>query len=186
VKAFAALYRALDETPKTTEKVEALQRYFADAGPADAAWAIYFLSGRKPRRLVSAPKLRQWTIEASEVPAWLFEECYHAVGDLAETLALLLPTPSGSNDLLLHRWIEERLLPLQTAAEPELREAVLQAWAEMDDQQRFLWNKLLTGNFRVGVSQQLVIRALAQLSGCEAGVIAHRLMGNWEPTPAFY
>jgi DNA ligase-1 len=186
VKAFADLYAALDETTKTNEKVEALVRYFAQAAAADAAWAVFFLVGRKPRQVVPSARLWAWACQAAGIPDWLFTECYDAVGDIAETVALLLPAPQQSSDLPLHHWVEDRLLPLRGMAEADQKSALLQAWQEMDDRQRYVWNKLITGAFRVGVSQQLVTRALAQVSGREQAVIAHRLMGDWQPTPAFY
>lgn len=186
MKAFADLYTALDETTKTNEKVDALVRYFQNAPPADAAWALYFLSGRRLKGLISAPKLRSWAVEAAGLPDWLFDESYDAVGDSAETIALLLPPSNASNDLPLRYWIEERILPLKALADDEQRAAMLDAWAALDGQQRFVWNKLITGGFRVGVSQLLLIRALANVSGVHNEVIAHRLMGTWEPTPTFY
>ena len=186
MKAFADLYAALDETNKTGAKVAALTRYFAAAPSADAAWAVYFLIGRKPRQVVPSRKICAWATEAAGLPDWLFEECYHAVGDMAETITLVLPAPRQSSDLPLRRWVEERLLPLRRLPEPEQREAVVAAWRELDRRQRFVWNKLITGSFRVGVSQQLVTRALAQAARLEPAVVAHRLMGSWEPTPSFY
>ncbi len=186
MKAFADLYAALDETNKTSEKIAALTRYFAAAPPGDAAWAIYFLTGRKPRQVVPNPKLWTWAVEASGLSAWLFEECYHAVGDVAETIALALPEPARSSDLSLQHWVEERLLPLRGMPEAEQKQALFAAWQELDRRQRFVWNKLITGAFRVGVSQQLVTRALAEVTGSDAAVIAHRMMGAWQPTPAFY
>jgi DNA ligase-1 len=186
MKAFARLYTALDETNKTNEKIDALTRYFAEAPAADAAWAVYFLSGRKPRQVVPTRKLCAWAMELADVPEWLFNECYESVGDLGETIALLLPAPEASNDIPLHRWVEERLLPLRGADEVAQRESVIAAWLQMDSPQRYVWNKLITGSFRVGVSQGLVTRALALVKGVDANVVAHRLMGNWEPTPAFY
>ena len=186
MKAFADLYTALDETTKTGEKVEALVRFFRDAPAADAAWAVYFLIGRKPRSVVPSPKLRLWAAAEAGVPDWLFQESYDAVGDLAETIALLLPEPERSSDRPLAHWVEDRLLPLRGMPEDAQRAALREAWAEMDRTQRFVWNKLIGGSFRVGVSQQLVTRALAKVMGVEAAVIAHRLMGDWEPTPAFY
>ena len=186
MKDFAELYTALDETTRTGEKVEALTRYFARASPADAAWAVYFLIGRKPKQVVPSKKLRAWAAEAAGVPDWLFEESYDAVGDVAETVALLLPTPDRSSDLPLSRWVEDRLLPLRGADETAQHAAMIDAWRSMDRTQRFVWNKLISGGFRVGVSQQLVTRALARVSGVEAAIVAHRLMGDWEPTPAFY
>jgi DNA ligase-1 len=186
VKAFADLYAALDETTRTNDKVAAMARYFAAAAPADAAWAIYFLIGRKPKQVVPSRKLAAWAAELADVPEWLFEESYDAVGDLAETIALLLPPAATSSARPLHHWVEQCLLPLRKAEEAAQHQALLQAWQEMDDRQRYVWNKLITGSFRVGVSQQLVTRALAEVSGVPAAVIAHRLMGDWEPTPAFY
>jgi ATP-dependent DNA ligase len=186
MKQFAELYAALDETNKTSEKVRALVRYFQSAAPTDAAWAVFFLIGRRPRQVVPSRKLWVWAVEAANLPGWLFEECYLAVGDIAEMIALALPDPEHSSDAPLQHWVEERLLPLRTAGETAQKSAMYQAWAELDRRQRFVWNKLITGSFRVGVSAQLVIRALAKVSGLEPAVVAHRLMGDWEPTPEFY
>lgn len=186
MKSFADLYRALDETTRTHEKLEALVLYFGNVSPADGAWAVYFLSGRRLKRLVQAPRLRQWAAEAVGIPDWLFEECYEAAGDLAETIALLHGPPVRPRELSLHAWIEERILPLREADDEATRESLVASWQELGEQQRFVWNKLITGGFRVGVSQRLVTRALAQVAGIDAAVVAHRLMGTWEPTPRFY
>lgn len=186
MKAFADLYAALDETTKTTGKVEALVRYFSQAAPADAAWGVYFLSGRKPRQAVPSKRLRLWARELAGVEEWLFDECYHAVGDVAETIALLLPPAAAATDRPLSEWVERRLMVLRELPEAEQKAAVLAAWAELDSKQRFVWNKLITGEFRVGVSQLLVVRALASVSKLSADVVSHRLMGAWQPTPEFY
>jgi DNA ligase-1 len=185
MKAFADLYTELDETTKTSEKVDALARYFSHASAADAAWAVYFLIGRKPRQVVPSKLIRTWAIEEGGISEWLFAESYDAVGDIAETIALLLPSPAQSSDLPLHQWVE-RLLAMRNAGETAQHDALVGAWREMDQTQRFVWNKLISGAFRVGVSQQLVIRALARVSGVDTGVVAHRLMGDWEPTPTFF
>ncbi|CAN5509326.1 ATP-dependent DNA ligase [soil metagenome] len=186
MKAFAELYASLDETTKTVEKVAAMARYFAAAPPADTAWAIYFLSGRKPRQAVPSKRLRQWAREMAGVSEWLFDESYHQVGDVAETIALLLPPATAASDRPLADWVEEHLLPLRTLPEEVQHSEVLAAWSALDTRQRFVWNKLITGEFRVGVSQLLVVRALAQVSSLSTDTIAHRLMGTWEPTPEFY
>jgi DNA ligase-1 len=186
MKAFAELYAALDETTKTNAKIAALRRYFEAAQPADAAWAVSFLIGRRPKRLLESRKLAQWASAEAGVPDWLFGECYQAVGDFAETIALLLPPVAGSTDLPLHYWIEERLLPMRTADDDARRAWLLEAWRSMDEPQRFAWNKLLTGEFRVGVSQSLVERALAEVSGAPPEAIAHRLMGEWQPSGEFW
>jgi DNA ligase 1 len=173
MRAFTDLYTALDETNKTNEKVEAMRRYFSSAPPDDAAWVIFFLSGRTPRRAVNARKLSEWAAEEAGISMWLFSESYDAVGDIAETITLVMPETESSSRLPLHVWVEQRLLPLQGLPEAEQRAAILAAWRELDRQERFIWNKLITGGFRVGVSQKLVIRALAQVSGIDDAVIAH-------------
>lgn len=185
MRAFADLYAALDETTKTSEKVDALVRYFRRASPADAAWAVYFLTGRKPRQVVPVKRQRAWAAEQAGIDEWLFQESYDAVGDLAETIALVLPEPARSSDEPLTVWVE-RLLALRDADETAQRAALLDAWSHMDDRQRLVWNKLISGAFRVGVSQQLVTRALAEVFGLDAPTVAHRLMGDWRPTPAFF
>jgi len=186
LKAFATLYRSLDETTATNEKVAALVTYFRSAPPGDAAWAVHFLSGRRPKRLISSGKLRAWAAEEAGIPAWLLEESYQAVGDLAETITLLLPAHGGSSDLPLAYWVEERLLRLRDEDEDVQREGMVQSWRELDGRERFVWNKLITGSFRVGAAQRLVTRALTEMSGVPEGAVAHRLMGSWEPTPDFF
>jgi DNA ligase 1 len=182
VRRFARLFAELDGTTKTNAKVAAMVEYFTATDPADAAWAVHFLSGNRPKRLIPVRRLAGWAMEAGEVPEWLFEECYHAVGDLAETIALLLPEPASASDLPLHRWVEERLLPLAGEDEETQRAVILEAWSSLGDTERFVWNKLITGSFRVGVSHSLVVRALARAGGVDEPAVAHRLMGSWKPT----
>ena len=186
MKAFADLYGRIDRTTKTTEKVAALVDYLRAVPPGEAAWALFFLSGRKIRRAVTMPALRRWAIERADIPAWLFDESYDAVGDLAETIALLLPPSGRSSDRSLDEWVHDELLPLPDAEESERKRRVVAAWSRMSPEQSFVWNKLLTGAFRVGVSQLLVTRAIAKVSGMPAATIAHRLMGPWSPTAEFY
>jgi DNA ligase-1 len=186
VRRFAALYAEIDASTRTTDKVDAMVRYFTAADPADAAWAVYFLSGGRPKRLIPVRRLATWAGEEANVPPWLFEECYASVGDLAETIALLLPTGERPGERLLHEWVEGQLLPLATLSEGGQRSSIVGAWRELGGTERLVWNKLITGAFRVGVSQQLVVRALARVGGIGEGVVAHRLTGTWTPTPAAY
>ena len=186
MKRFATLYTALDETTKTNAKVAALVDYFQAAPAKDAIWAVSFLIGRKPRQIVPTRKLRQWAAELAGIPDWLFEASYDVVGDLAETITLTLPVSSSTSPRLLHDWIVNSLLPMRNKDEKIQREEILAAWQQMDTAQRFVWNKLITGGFRVGVSQKLVTRALARFSGIDEAVIAHRLMGNWEPSKEYF
>ena len=150
MKRFAALFAALDESTRTTVKVDALVDYFRNASSEDAAWCIAFLLGRKPASAIRSGLLRQWAAEAAGVPLWLFEESYHAVGDLAETIALLLHE-SPADDLIekkLSQWVEDDFLPLAKLTEEEKKTALLRAWRQMSRAERFMWNKLITGAFR--------------------------------------
>ena len=223
MREFARLYATIDETNKTTEKVAAMERYFRSAPGGDAAWAMSFLTGRRPKRLIISTKLYGWASELASVPEWLFFECYDAVGDLAETIASILPDanpdeeclPSSSSppspspspsagqasDLTiaapstrgrgpetesLEYWVRERLLPLGGMSDEEQKASLTESWSMLNRSERLVFNKLITGAWRVGVSQDLVVRALSQASGVAAPVIAHRLMGDWSPSPEFF
>jgi DNA ligase-1 len=187
VRRFARLYHELDSSNATGDKVAALVSYFREARPADAAWAVSFLVGRRPRRAVSATLLRGWAAKEAGTADWLFEECYNQVGDLAETITLLLPAKgTATEDQPLSWWVEERLLRLKPLEPEEQHAVLLETWRALDARERFVWNKLITGAFRVGASVRLVIRALAQASGIAEETIAHRLAGAWEPTESWY
>ncbi len=190
MKRFAQLYAELDATTSTAAKVEALQRYLAHAPAADAAWAVYFLSGGKPRQVVRTSVLRALACELAALPDWLFEASYQAVGDLAETIAHVLPPGSGTDDAPLAEWVQERMLPLRGMAEPELQAQVRAQWAGLDSLGRMLWVKLAGGGFRVGVSRLLVQRALAAHAQLEASLVAQRMMGYTDgktpPTASAY
>ncbi len=188
---FAALYHRLDSTTKTNEKIAAMADYFGLANPADAAWATYFLSGGKLRRLVPTKLLRQWAAEAAGIPSWLFDESYQSVGDLAETISLIVPPGESREEMPLSLWITSKLEPLKTLSEDQQRDAVLEIWQQTDPQMRFVVMKLITGAFRVGVSKRLVTRAIAQFAQTShpditADVVSHRLMGDWQPSAAAF
>jgi DNA ligase-1 len=186
LKKFAQLFEAIDSSTSTKAKTAALSHYFSTAQPQDAAWAAWFLTGHRPRQAVPTKRLHVWAAEAAGLPLWLFEESYDAVGDLAETIALVLPPASHATDVPLHQWIEERLIPLRDLPEAEQRARLESYWRELDGTQRFVFNKLITGNFRVGVSALLVVRAIAQAFGIDSKVVAHRLTGEWWPTEAMW
>jgi DNA ligase-1 len=180
MKAFAQLFLSLDETNKTNEKVKVLKEYFTAVPDTDKMHMLALFTGRKPKRQINSTLVRTWAIEASNIPAWLFEESYHVVGDLAETMALLMPESKASSSKTLTEWIAE-INSLNNKTEEQKKEWLLNSWAMLDSQERFVFNKLLTGSFRVGVSQNLVIKALADISGLEAAVLTHRIMGSWMP-----
>jgi len=177
MKRFARLFAELDQSTATLAKVDALKRYFADAAPRDAAWAVYFLAGGKPRQVVPSGVL--WTIACRKagIDDWLFDACYQAVGDFAETVAHVLPPPEHESDLGLADWIEERLLTLRGLAPEEQALRIGSFWDELDTAGRFLLNKLIGGSFRVGVSKLLVQRALAEGAHVDAKLVAQRMMG---------
>ena len=182
MKGFAALITKLGTSTKTTEKLEALTEYFATAKDADKVWVIALFSGRRPKRIISSGFLQLWCMEMTNLPAWLFEESYHTVGDLAETIALLLPPPSNETpaDMTLS-YIIEKFIAIEKSEEAVKKEFITRSWMHMDKDERFVFNKLLTGNFRIGVSQKTIVNALAKTVQLEPSVIAHRISGNWDP-----
>ncbi|TVR64965.1 MAG: ATP-dependent DNA ligase [Gemmatimonadales bacterium] len=202
MKRFTTLFNALDSTTRTSEKIAALRAYFQDAPPADAAWALWVLSGERLRRSVSTRALREWVARRSHTPLWLVEECYDAVGDLAETLALLLPPPDDGKSMPgpegagvaraathgeketppLHKVMEEWIAPLRSLTDQEREERLNRSWDRLRGQELLVFHKLLTGGFRVGVGKKLVTRALAETCGMDPAVLAHRMTGRWDPT----
>jgi DNA ligase-1 len=183
------LYEALDRTTSTNAKVAALTAYFREAPPADAAWAIFFLTGRRLKRLVPSAGLRQWAQEVTGLPEWLLHECYSAAGDFGELVALALdavPPGPREEEAPLAVWVVERLLPLQTADLAVQRAHVVRWWLGLSRAERFILNKLLTGEFRVGVAHTLVIRALAGAIGAEPTIVAARMMGDWTPSADWF
>ena len=217
MKRFVQLYEEIDGTTSTNAKVAALVRYLSEAPAADAAWALFFLTGRRLKRLLPSRLLHAWTLELTALPEWLVEESYSLVGDFAEAIALLLDgrvhpiapadlrrlsapasgagrLPFGDDepdafahdveDVSLARWIEDRILALRGVDDEERRVRVITWWTRLSRRELFLLNKLLTGEFRVGVSHTLVVRAVAQLAALPTAVVEHRLMGNWEPSAA--
>ena len=186
---FSRLYDAIDRTTSTNAKVKAMAAYFADAPHADAAWAVFFLTGRRLKRLVPSAAISDWALAATGLERWLLEESYAVVGDGAETVALVLdqlPPAESLPPIPLARWVEDRLLGLRDA-EPAVQQARVTGWLRsLDRLQRFILLKLITGEFRVGVSQTLVVRALAQASHLPVTTVAARLMGDWTPTAEWF
>jgi len=181
---FARLYAELDETTATNRKLDALRNYFSRTPPQHAAWAVYFLAGGKPRQTVPTKLLRQYAIEYGGIAEWLFDESYHAVGDLAETIAHVLPPPKQTSDIGLAEWMTERIAPLRGAQPEKIRDALFAWWDQTDWRERFLLMKLIGGGFRVGVSKLLVTRALAEVAELDSKLVAQRLMG-WTDGRAF-
>ncbi|HEY4111712.1 ATP-dependent DNA ligase [Puia sp.] len=195
MRQFASLVAKLGTSTKTNDKLSALDRYFNEAADADKVWMIALFSGRRPKRTVTTTQLWEWCREITGLPAWLFEESYHTVGDLAETIALLLPERPGPASAPAEESQTERsqaaegeslayylqaLMRLGKEDEPAKKAFVQQCWASMNKEERFVFNKLITGGFRIGISQQTVVNALARTAGVDAAVVAHRISGDWD------
>jgi len=177
---FAALFAALDATTSTSAKTAALADYFRTAPEADRVWTVALLSGRRPRRAATSTELRQWAAQEATLPDWLFEESYSLVGDLAETIALILPPASAAQPPGLSETLSA-LSRLPGQPVEARRAAILSAWRSLPPAERFLFTKLLTGGFRMGVSRGLMTRALAQATGAAETAVAQSLMGDWDP-----
>jgi DNA ligase 1 len=179
---FAELVKILGTTTKTNEKLEALSQYFSSAPDGDKVWVIALFSGRRPKRAVNSTQLGTWCMEAANIPSWLFVESYSTVGDLAETIALLLPEPDGKAEGHSLSYYIEQLITIEKQDESIRKQFILECWRNMDYSQRFVFNKFITGAFRIGVSQQMMVNSLARVVQLPASVIAHRISGRWDPS----
>jgi len=180
MKRFANLIKTLDSTNKTNRKVAALASYFQEAPDTDKVWTIAILSHRRPSRPVNTTLLRHWASELANIPLWLFEESYHIVGDLAETIALVIPLSKESTEKSLTQFLKE-MIALKKKDEREKKLYLLKNWKVLNYYERFVFTKLITGGFRIGVSQKLMTKALSKATGIDEDILAYKLMGNWNP-----
>jgi len=177
---FVHLFEQLDTTTKTNDKIEAIHQYLSTADEADQLFAIAFLTGNKPKRPIKTTLLKKWAAEISTIPEWLFDESYYIVGDLAESLTLILPKVDNQNPFSL-RDIYQKLLDWYGQEESLQKRAITAYWRELSGTDLFVFNKFLTGNFRVGVSKKLVIKAISRYLQLDEAFIEHRLVGKWDP-----
>jgi DNA ligase-1 len=184
MKLFARLVHELGTHTKTNEKINALINYFTAASDKDKVWVIALFSGRRPRRTISPSRLAEWCAEMIGLPLWLFAESYHTVGDLSETIALLIPDNTEQLEKSISRslsWYVEKFQELEKSDEEEKKKFIIESWKELNNKEKFVFNKLLSSTFRVGVSQNMMVNALSKLVNLESSVIAHRISGNWDP-----
>lgn len=187
MKRFTQLFRELDESNRTLDKVEAMRRYFTEADASDAAWVLWFFWGNRLQLRIPSRRLREWAADLSGHPDWLVEACYERVGDLAETAALLLPlTGKSGSGMSLTRVIEEKLIPLANWDDRFQFQLLRDFWLTLDRPEALVLNKMLTGGFRIGVSRLLVVRALSEATGIDRAILTHRLMGDWQPSAEFF
>jgi len=180
---FAQLVSELSSSTKTNDKLQSLVDYFATAPDADKVWVIAIFSGRRPRRAVNSRLMREWCAEITNYPSWLFDECYHSVGDLAETLALLLPETKEQDQINKSlSYYLETFISIEKQDEAIRKKFIVDSWNQMNRDERFVFNKLITGSFRIGVSQKTIVNALAKTIDLSSSVIAHRISGNWDPS----
>ncbi len=180
IRDFAELIKTLDSTNKTTLKVAALTHYFKNAEDKDKVWTIAILSHRRPPRPVNTTLMREWASESANIPLWLFEESYHIVGDLAETIALVIPPAEEPSAKSLNQFLQE-IIDLKAKSEAEKKEYLHQNWLSLNYYERFVFTKLITGSFRIGVSQKLMTRALSKATEIDEDILAYKMMGNWKP-----
>jgi len=180
MKRFVQLIQEIELSNKTNDKLASIINYFIEAEDKDKVWVIALFTGKKPKRPIKSAFLKEWAMEVAQTPAWLFTESYHNVGDLSETIALILPPPSKTNSLSLSEWIEQ-LHNLSSKTDDEKKKFILSAWDSLDINERFVFNKLISGNFRIGVSEKLLINAVAKYIGNDPAKITHSIMGKWDP-----
>ncbi len=178
MKTFATLINDLDSTNKTSRKLEAIGRFLDEADDADKLWFLALFTGKRPKRSVNTALLKQWVMEITRIPEWLFLECYSSVGDLGETISLLLPEPDTHTERSLSEWMHE-ILKLQNLTEEQKKQFVLESWKTLPQNERFIFNKLLGGSFRVGISAKSLINAIATHYNLEASAVTHAIMGDW-------
>jgi len=178
MKAFSKLFTEIDQTTSTNEKIDALVSYFGTAAPEDAIWCVALLTGKRPKRTVKTSELWEWSAEMSGLPTWLLGESYHIVGDMAETISLLLPGNKQTENFPLHTIIES-LIDLGNKDDLQRKEYITHMWRQFESQELFIFTKLITGNFRMGVSDKIIIKALAKHYNVDENIVAHRLTGNW-------
>jgi DNA ligase-1 len=181
MRQFTDLVNRLGASTKTQDKIGALSDYFLTAPEKDKVWVIALFSGRRPKKAVNSTQLREWCLESCALPGWLFDECYHTVGDLAETIALLLPVKSPPGSAAPLHYYLDQLRMMEGRDLPARKQFILGAWREMDSDERFVFNKFITGGFRIGVSQASMVNALAHAGNLEPAAVAHRITGNWDP-----
>lgn len=180
VKHFSQLFQELEQTTKTNKRIAALKTYFDTAPDEDKLWTVALFTSRRPRRTVSTTNMRQWAAEESGVSLWLFEEAYHNVGDLAETISLMVAGDASGESQSLSHWINQ-IKDQKGKEEEEIKAFMLSAWSQLSQPETLLFNKLITGGFRIGIAQKSVVKALAQHLNQAESHISHRLMGNWTP-----
>ncbi|HNC14175.1 MAG TPA: ATP-dependent DNA ligase, partial [Cyclobacteriaceae bacterium] len=180
MKRFTNLFLQLDRTTKTNEKVELLKAYFLSAPEEDKIWALALFTGRRPPRPIKSSQVQEWALEQAGIPQWLYRESYSSVGDMAETISLLLPASESTSDKTLSDWFHD-FIDLAKKTDDEKKAFLINAWKQLSPYEIFVFNKLMMGSFRIGVSQTLVIRAVSEATDQEAAVVTHRVMGNWDP-----
>lgn len=179
MRAFASLINALDSTNKTGLKIEAIENFLREAEEGDKLWFLALFTGKRPKRNVNSALLKIWAMELANIPSWLFQESYASVGDLSETIALILPASDHFKEQTLQQWMDE-IAALKNLTDDEKKDFVCATWQSLPTVERFIFNKLLGGSFRIGISSKTLINALAKFYQLEPAAVAHSIMGAWK------
>jgi DNA ligase-1 len=180
MKHFAELINALESTNKTNAKIDAIIDYLERAPDDDKVWFIALFTGKRPKRNVNTNYMKEWALEITGLPFWLFQESYSSVGDLGETISLILPPPDEKIERTLSQWMHD-IISLKGMSDDEKKDFVLRSWNGLDYTERLIFNKLLGGSFRIGVSDKTLINALTKFTDQESSTLMHSLMGKWVP-----
>lgn len=185
MRRFAQLIFELYNTTRTNDKRAALKRYLEEADDAEQIWLVAMFTGRRPKRLVNSTLMKQWCAEVCDIPQWLFEESYHTTGDLSEAISLLLEGANDDNgvseeDVPLPQ-VMKQIRQLQKANEAEKKEFILNEWRILDQPSCLVFNKIIMGGFRSGVSGNIMTLAIADFLSRDPQEVAHLISGNWDP-----
>lgn len=181
------LFKEIENSNKTLDKLRALEEFFTVATDEDKLWVIALFTSRRPKKPVNTKQMRFWATELAGIPDWMFEECYGVVGDLSETISLIVTRDIEQAEISLSlAELMTQILEMALWDEERKKQYILGYWKSLDVYGCFIFNKLLSGGFRLGVSQQLLVQALSKVTGQEAAEITHRLTGNWQPGKITY
>ena len=179
---FSKLFHDLDSTTKTNIRLDFLVDYLTTADPKDAIWVCWFLNGKRIKGAIKSSELKELASDYSGFPLWLVEECHDNVGDLAETISLLVgDAVVPSNVIGLNSIVDRYIRSLVGMSLDEKRDRLREAWKTFRSEDSLPFHKLLTGGFRMGISSGNLYKALARVGNVEPAVIAQRLSGNWNP-----
>ena len=185
---FAKLFFDLDSNNSNNKKIDLLINYFLSNSALNNSWTIFLLIGKSNKRFISGKSLREYYSIIYKLPIWLIDICHQKVGDSAEVISLLLSNKidKKSKDISLNNLIKNKLPELLKISEEEKVEMIKYYWEIIPKENLLVFNKILTGSFRIGVSKGLVRKSLSKMLNMDESIISHRLMGQFIPSAKTY